>query len=175
MEKPGSELGAILIRDAGNSVQYKQKPGASDGQRPAARGASLSGGPSSSKGSKTAACTRSLSGPVRAGASKNLGAFRLKLRLKPPPLVDGLSAADGSLSDLPFSGAGGRRLRSREPRPIACQCVSLALRLGRHSHQLRALSGTLKRKSVAPVTNVSDGDQSGRQRLFVPWVTGSPF
>jgi len=34
--------------------------------------------------SLTAACTRSLSGPVRAGASKNLGAFRLKLRLKPP-------------------------------------------------------------------------------------------
>ena len=34
--------------------------------------------------SKTAACTRSPSGPVRAGASKKLGAFRLKLRLKPP-------------------------------------------------------------------------------------------
>ncbi len=34
--------------------------------------------------SKTAACTRSLSGPVGLGASKKLGAFRLKLRLKPP-------------------------------------------------------------------------------------------
>jgi hypothetical protein len=39
--------------------------------------------------SKTAAYTRSLSGPVRAGASKKLGAFRFKLRLKPLSLVDG--------------------------------------------------------------------------------------
>src|ERR1700757_4240018 len=37
--------------------------------------------------SKAAAYTRSLSGPVRAGASRKLGAFRFKLRLKPPPLL----------------------------------------------------------------------------------------
>jgi len=47
--------------------------------------------------------------PFGAGASKKQGAFRPKLRLKPPSrLVDGSSAADRTLSDLPFPGAKGR-------------------------------------------------------------------
>src|ERR1700746_1323748 len=68
-------------------------------------------------------------GPVRAGASKNQGAFRLKLRLKPPSLVDGSSAADRTLSDLPFSGAGGRGLRSptSAPHHMPVRLVSLPL------------------------------------------------
>jgi len=58
--------------------------------------------------SKTAAYTRSLSGPVRAGASKKLGAFRFKLRLKPPSLVDGEFHRGKAPGALPFSGAKGR-------------------------------------------------------------------
>src|SRR6202030_410574 len=87
-------------------------------------------------------------GPVRAGASKNQGAFRLKLRLKPPSLVDGSSAADRTLSDLPFSGAGGRGLGSQVSRPIICQCVSLAFRSGGHSQQLDAFLDYWGEKSV---------------------------
>src|SRR5579862_7416482 len=61
-----------------------------------------------------------------------------KLRLKPPSLVDGSSAADRTLSDLPFPGAGGRGWRPRFARLIACQCVSLVFRFGGHSQQLPA-------------------------------------
>ena len=107
-----------LIRESQERVQYKQSRAGPMDRRPTcvARGASPSGGHSSFMVSKTAAYTRSLSGPVRAGASKNQGAFRLKLRLKPPSLVGGSSVADRTLSDLPFSGAGGR-LRSQYPAP----------------------------------------------------------
>ena len=42
------------------------------------RGVSLSGGPFLDRVSKSKAYTRSLSGPGRAGASKNLGAFSSK-------------------------------------------------------------------------------------------------
>lgn len=130
---------------------------------------------SSFRVSKTAACTRSLSGPVRAGASKNQGAFRLKLRLKPPSLVDGSSAADRTLSDLPFSGAGGRGWRSRVARLIACQCVSLAFRPGGHPQQLAAFCPQWEKKSVTPVTDVSDGHQSGRERISVSASTNLPI
>src|SRR3954467_1836426 len=64
--------------------QYKQKPGVSDGTRPASARMRVSQEDFLGRGRKTAACTRSLSDPVRAGASKNQGAFRLKLRLEPP-------------------------------------------------------------------------------------------
>src|SRR6201988_3598650 len=103
---------STLILHRPQEVQYKQSRTGPKDLRPAfvARGASLSGGLSPFRVSGTAACTRSLSGPVRAGASKNQGAFRLKLRLRPLLLVDGLSAADRSLGDLPFLRCHGERI-----------------------------------------------------------------
>src|SRR4029077_1985178 len=80
--------------------------------------------------------------------------------------------ADKTLSDLPFSGAGGRGSRSRNPRLIACQCVSLAFRSGGHSQQLAAFCSDAEIMSVAPVTEVSDHGQSSIDGFSVLARTG---
>ncbi len=111
------------------------------------------------------------SGPVRAGASKNQGAFRLKLRLKPPPAVNGGPQWTGPSATCLSSGAGGRGLGHDGLRPIACQCVSLAFRSDGHSHQLGAFCNERKENSVAAVTDDCDGDQRRFVKAFVLGLT----
>ena len=134
------------------------------------RGASLSGGLPRQGEQKAAACTRSLSGPVRAGASKNQGAFRLKLRLTPPlslmlvrrgqdPQRSAFLRCQGERSEVVLTG------------PTACQCVSLTFHR-RNSHQLPAFCAPSEQKSVATVTDHRDHDQGRFAGLFVLRRTG---
>jgi hypothetical protein len=87
--------------------------------------------------SKTAAYTRSLFRPCPGRRVEKPGRLSSKASTEAAVFVDGSSATDRTLDDLPFSGAGGR-LRSRFPRLVTCQCVSLAFRSGGHSQQLSA-------------------------------------
>ena len=92
---------------------------------------------SSFRVSKTAACTRSLFRPCQGRRVEKPRRLSSKASTEAAVFVDGSSAADRTLDDLPFSGAGGR-LRSRFSRLVTCQCVSLAFRSGGHSQQLPA-------------------------------------
>ena len=73
------------------------------------------------------------------------------------------SAVDRSLSDLPFSGAGGRGLGCDGPQPNACQCVSLAFRSDGHSHQLGAFWLQSRKMSVAGITAPCDRRHEGKR------------
>jgi len=107
-----------------------------------------------------AASTRSLSGPVRAGASKNLGAFRLKLRLKPPSQLTGYSQRKEPRR-LAFPKCRGERSEVTLPRPTACQCVSLVFRSGNTPINWRyfptPLTGCLWHASLSKVTTIKPG------------------
>ena len=122
--------------------------------------------------SETAACTRSLSGPVRAGASKTPG--RLSSQASTEAAVPGLTNVrhGKTLSDLPFPSAKGRGVRSIFCL-TACQCVSLAFRSGERPRQLPALSIESGRKSVAAITLRGDPGQVSSRRRFVPDITKS--
>ena len=79
-------------------------------------------------------------GPMRVGASANLGAFFVKLRLKPLPF--GLAVRPQrirGLSDLRFPKCRGEIRWTALWRSIAITCISLAFRFGGHSRQLPAL------------------------------------
>src|SRR5208282_1191546 len=114
------------------------------------------------------------SGPDRAGASKNQGAFRLKLRLKPPSLLlmvgpQRTRPPATCLSQVPRGDS-----RSQFPRLTACQCVSLAFRSSGQSQQLGEFWGRSGRKSVTAVTDVSGCDQGRSGEVSVLWVTTPP-
>lgn len=122
--------------------------------------------------SETAACTRSLSGPVRVGASKNLGAFSSQASTEAAVPIDGWSAADKTPSDLPFPSAKGRGVRLIFCL-TACQCVSLAFRCGGHPRQLDAFSNQSGGKSVPAITVRGDPGQAGKDYQSVPNVTAN--
>src|ERR1019366_494144 len=81
------------------------------------------------------------------------------------PLRTGPSAT--CLSQVPGGG-----WRSRYPRLIACQCVSLAFRSGGQSQQLAASCSLPEKKSVTAVTDVRDCGQTGCNEFSVFPRTG---
>src|ERR1035438_9844482 len=81
------------------------------------------------------------------------------------PLRTGPSAT--CLSQVPGGG-----WRSRYPRLIACQCVSLAFRSGGQSQQPCASCSLPEKKSVTAVTDVRDCGQTGCNEFSVFPRTG---
>jgi hypothetical protein len=137
----------------------------------AARGASLSGGLSSFRVSKAAACTRSLFRPCPGRRVEKPRRFSSKASTEAAVSSRWSSAADRTLSDLPFSGAGGRP-EVAKTRLVACQCVSLAFHSGGWSQQLAAVWGRSEKMSVRRVTVVRACGQPNFAQGFVLPITG---
>lgn len=104
-------------------------------------------------------------GPLRVGASVNLGAFFVKLRLKPLPF--GLAARPQRircLSDLSFHKCRGeiRWIVSGDPSQLHAS-LGLPLSAGTPANY-RHYAWNGEKKSVAPITHARDGNQGAAPR-----------